>query len=103
MADWLRFIYTFMQECKPTIKEKVEINKYVRENIQDFIQTYVRDEVCSVNKGSKDGHAFVSALNNVWTHYQIFVFAHNSVAEKFDEFYVGFHKMGNAKEFEYNT
>ena len=54
----------------------------VRENIQDFIEQYVREEVCSVNKGSKDGHTFVTALNNIWTHYQIFVFAHNFATEK---------------------
>lgn len=34
-----------MQDAKPITKEKVEVNKFVRSNIQEFIQEYVREKL----------------------------------------------------------
>ena len=52
---------------------------------------------------TKDPHHFVSTLNEVWNHYQIFVFSHYHVSEKLTEFFTGFYRMNNVKDYEYRT
>jgi len=88
---------------KPYPKDKVEINKFVRENIQDFITHYVQPRFTPIDKITKDPHAFVSSLNEIWNQYQIFIFSFWHVSDKFNEFYSNFYKMNNAKDFAYKT
>lgn len=94
-------IYSFTEQVKSTTKEKVEINKFVRENIQFFISEYISKKLLPLDKVSKDPHKFVLTLNEVWTHYQIYVFCHFFVCEKVTEFFTNFFKMGNCRDYEY--
>ena len=71
----------------------------MRQNIQDFINEYVKEKVCPIEKISKDPNTFVTVLNSVWTQYQVFVFTHYFVCEKFNEFFVSFYKMNNVKDY----
>lgn len=96
-----RNIYDFTVLVKSTTKEKVEINKFVRENIQIFIDEYVSRKLTPLDKLCKDPHSFVITLNEVWTHYQIFIFSHFFVCEKLTEFFTNFYKMGNYRDYEY--
>jgi hypothetical protein len=94
-------IYNFAEQGKPTTKEKVEINKYVRENLQIFVHEYVAKKLLPLEKVSKDPHQFVSTLNEIWTHFQIYVFCHFCVCEKVTEFFTNFFKMNNCRDYEY--
>lgn len=77
----------------------MEVNKYVRINIQEFIQSYVKAKLTPLDKLSKDPHQFVKTLNEVWTHYQIFIFCHYFACEKLSEFFTSFHRMNNVKDY----
>jgi hypothetical protein len=94
-SDLREDIYRF-NGAKATTKEKVEVNKYVRENIQKFIETYIAKKLSNI---SKDPHTFVSTLNEVWTKYQIFIFSHSFACEKLNEFYSTFFRMANVKDY----
>jgi hypothetical protein len=76
----------------------VAVNRYVRENIQSFIQNYIQPRFTPLDKITKDPHNFVSSLNEIWSHYQIFIFSFFHVSDKLTEFYQGFHRMNNAKD-----
>lgn len=59
-----RTIYNFtIKTPKPTTRDKVEVNKFVRENIQAFIINYIAPKLTPIDKLAKDPHKFVSALN----------------------------------------
>jgi hypothetical protein len=80
----------------------VEVNQYVRDNIQIFIRDYILKSL-SLDKLSKDPDTFVKTLNRLWTHYQIFIFCHFFACERINEFFGSFYRMSNAKDYEYKT
>lgn len=96
-------IYNFTNSSpRPTIKEKVVINKIVRENIRAYIADSIRGKLASVIK-NKDSHNFVFVLNEVWGNYQRFVFAHEFACDKIRQFFETFPKMNNARDFVYSV
>ena len=74
---------------------------YVRENMQIFVHEYVAKKLLPLEKVSKDPHQFVSTLNEIWTHFQIYVFCHFFVCEKLRQFFTNFFKMNNSRDYEY--
>jgi hypothetical protein len=56
-----------------------------------------------LDKIAKDPHSFVSVLNDVWNHYQVFIFSYYHVSDKLTDFFTGFYKMTNNKDYEYRT
>jgi hypothetical protein len=94
-------IYHFTEQVKSTTREKAEINRMVRENLQVFIYEYIAKKLTPLEKLSNDPHKFVETLNALWTHYQIYVFCHFFVCEKLTEFFTNFFKMGNCRDYEY--
>ena len=52
---------------------------------------------------TKDPHQFVTNLNEIWTHFQIFIFSFYHVSDKLTEFFQGFYRMNNCKDHEYKT
>jgi hypothetical protein len=94
-------MYDFVDKAKAFPKEKVQVNKMVRENVQYFIRDYLASKLLPLEKTTKDPHKFVTFLNEAWNQYQIFVFCHFFACEKLNEFFSSFYKMGSAKDFEY--
>lgn len=58
----LRIVFELSTK-KPTTADKVAVNKFVRENIQSFIQFYIQPRFTPIEKVTKDPHNFVSNLN----------------------------------------
>ncbi len=48
---------------------------------------------------NRDSLHFVNVINEVWSNYQRFVFAHQFVCDKYNQFFETFHKMGNSQNY----
>lgn len=71
----------------------------MRENIQGFITIYVQQKLTPLDKVTKDPVSFVNLLNEIWSNYQLFVLSYTHVADKLTDFYAGFYKMNNIKDY----